>query len=394
MWLYVPEPVSACSPGSERSTSPLPVSSQESEPWLTWRGKPTRQPFSLRAWRQATWTTLLSGLTSERSPQAISEAVSTWWQAAFPARTSAWPGAVRGLRERGPSSSSGSRISFATYDPATCSWRTSQLSLFEDSTPFSGGWPTSGLMRSGAVYERQTLARHMAAIAGGASRGTASNWPAATVLDSTSTANRTATRTDPSSKHHDGVTLTDAVRMWPTPYGFNGQDKDGGYGTGGKIEKFCKLWATPRVEQFEETPKAWQARAEKVAQRLRAHGIPGQALSIQAATVTLWATPRAGDGEKGGPNQKFSAGGIPLAAQTVQATTGRRPPTTTPDGGPTSTATPTSRLQLNPLFVEALMGLPPGWTDCEPSATPWSQPRPKPRSDCSGTEPLEGGPDA
>lgn len=32
---------------------------------------------------------------------------------------------------------------------------------------------------------------------------------------------------------------------WPTPHGFNGQDKDGGYGTGGEFEKFCKLWATP-----------------------------------------------------------------------------------------------------------------------------------------------------
>lgn len=32
-----------------------------------------------------------------------------------------------------------------------------------------------------------------------------------------------------------------------------------------------------------------------------------------------WATPRASDGEKGGPNQSFSAGGQPLPAQMHQA---------------------------------------------------------------------------
>lgn len=34
--------------------------------------------------------------------------------------------------------------------------------------------------------------------------------------------------------------------------------------------------------------------------------------------VAHWSTPRATDGEKGGPNQTFGAGGVPLASQTVQ----------------------------------------------------------------------------
>ena len=33
--------------------------------------------------------------------------------------------------------------------------------------------------------------------------------------------------------------------------------------------------------------------------------------------VSQWSTPRASDGEKGGPNQAFGAGGVPLPAQTV-----------------------------------------------------------------------------
>jgi hypothetical protein len=37
--------------------------------------------------------------------------------------------------------------------------------------------------------------------------------------------------------------------------------------------------------------------------------------------ATIWSTPRASDGEKGGPNQAFGAGGVPLAAQTLQWST-------------------------------------------------------------------------
>lgn len=49
-----------------------------------------------------------------------------------------------------------SQGSFATFDRASYSWRTS-LALFpaEDSTPFSGRWPKWGSMRSGAVFERE-----------------------------------------------------------------------------------------------------------------------------------------------------------------------------------------------------------------------------------------------
>lgn len=35
----------------------------------------------------------------------------------------------------------------------------------------------------------------------------------------------------------------------------------------------------------------------------------------------MWGTPRASDGEKGGPNQSFGAGGMPLPAQAAQWTT-------------------------------------------------------------------------
>ena len=112
--------------------------------------------------------------------------------------------------------------------------------------------------------------------------------------------------------------------------------------------------------------------------------------TLRSPTQALpWATPRSSDGEKGGPNQSFGAGGVPLPAQVVDwmtprverggytrdkgnpekqretlegqvagLTYSRHIPATEPDGSPPLK----ERRSLNPLFVEWLMGWPPGWT--------------------------------
>jgi hypothetical protein len=50
------------------------------------------------------------------------------------------------------------RDSFASFDPATYSWRTSQRCLVEDWTKFSEIWPRSGMTRSGIAFPLPTLA--------------------------------------------------------------------------------------------------------------------------------------------------------------------------------------------------------------------------------------------
>jgi hypothetical protein len=45
-----------------------------------------------------------------------------------------------------------SRDSFAIYDPDTCSWKTSQVSLLPEWETFSEGWPRAGMTRSGTAY--------------------------------------------------------------------------------------------------------------------------------------------------------------------------------------------------------------------------------------------------
>lgn len=46
---------------------------------------------------------------------------------------------------------------FATYDPDSQSWKTSQASLFEGWETFSGTWPSAGMMRNGRCYRRPRL---------------------------------------------------------------------------------------------------------------------------------------------------------------------------------------------------------------------------------------------
>lgn len=47
--------------------------------------------------------------------------------------------------------------SFASYDRATSSWKTSQLCFTGDLATFSADWPRAGLMQSGSVYPRPHL---------------------------------------------------------------------------------------------------------------------------------------------------------------------------------------------------------------------------------------------
>lgn len=154
------------------------------------------------------------------------------------------------------------------------------------------------------------------------------NWPTATVNDSRGGRNRTSGRSNPESSHHDGVTLVDAAMMWPTP---SVADTMGGHLSRGGD------------------------RSEELL-------LPGMAQRV-ADQLAACSTPRASDGEKGGPNQSWTAGGTPLPTQAVhlsgplaQPIAGR--------GRPFSLGGRTLRPQLSALFVEWLMfgrdGI--GWT--------------------------------
>jgi len=80
-----------------------------------------------------------------------------------PARTSATPVIGPALKENALVSGQNTSASFANFDPATSSWRTSQHSLFEDSGEFSETWPRSGTTRSGRASQRVPLVPRISA---------------------------------------------------------------------------------------------------------------------------------------------------------------------------------------------------------------------------------------
>jgi hypothetical protein len=174
------------------------------------------------------------------------------------------------------------------------------------------------------------------------------------------------------------VTLANEAAMvaelWPTP---NASDGNGGKGPRlgmtmtGRLPDGSKatvglsaaakmtadLWPTPTSRDHKDgsyTPN-----------------VPENALlgrTVWMADQALWSTPRASDGEKGGPNQSFGAGGQPLPAQAAQASG------TVPDGSRDATVKPAG--SLNPEFVCWLQGYPPEWLSSAPSEMPSARRRP------------------
>jgi hypothetical protein len=154
-------------------------------------------------------------------------------------------------------------------------------------------------------------------------------------------------------------------------------------------------------------PKGYGETFRSWALRLRADCSRRQRLArhtrenVYLSSPLQWSTPRATDGEKGGPNQSFGAGGIPLPAQAAQwptvtvadsrasasLTAGRTQASKAFNPGITLTdairlsslpvlqtfkdgsAFSEKRPTLSPLFVEWLMGWPAGWTASECSET-------------------------
>lgn len=223
------------------------------------------------------------------------------------------------------------------------------------------GWPTPVAADAGRASS--TYARGNPTL-----MGVVQQWPTPTTTDSKSSARAGYEYGNP------GTTLTDAMRMWPTP--------------------------DARVSNDSEDPSTWRARQEE----LKAKGVNGNGAGVPLAIASKeWPTPRASDGQKGGPHARDSSGSSHLSSMAVWATptasesanrTRMEPSSVTDgrghgahlsaqalhslpdltietDGEPTSS----DGRVLNPLFVEALMGFPLGWTDFALLETPSSRRR-------------------
>lgn len=90
-------------------------------------------------------------MSEKQEPTTLSRSMSS--VGASPAKTSASPERAQDSTEPDRDCGQNTRASFASLDPDTSSWRTSQRCLVGGWVEFSETWPRAGTMRRGTVYQ-------------------------------------------------------------------------------------------------------------------------------------------------------------------------------------------------------------------------------------------------
>lgn len=300
MWLHVPASCRSAL-ATAASTSLSETSARELERSATWRGKPRRWQSWQRAWLTAGWMTLLSGATSPRS--TLQPGVDAWISSWLDSRVSPSASQVTDV-DRMTSAGSGrsSATSSSDAELQLSFSRTFLESSPRDSATFSGTLPRSGSLRNGAVTARP--------------------------------------RSGP-------LTVGTAGSAWPTPDAgvsmHSNRSQSSGAATRPNLALIAKQGAWP-------TPTATDAKASGAAAYSTASGRHA-GTTLTDAAVRLWPTPCTSDSKRTESGDPPRTGGPSL----VGAINGHPHETTAKDGS--------SGWVLNPEFVEALMGLPRGWTD-------------------------------
>ena len=181
------------------AASPSDLNERECEPLRSVRLTPKLEKSSPNTGRASQLRTTCEVLPLAASPQMALPLTSSAED--FPARISALqdlgPGWLANEADYGESTLG----SLASYDPATSSWRTSQLCLVEGLESFSETWPRSGIMLNGIAYRLPPLAPLTDETDSGL-------WATPTVCGNYNRKGASAT---------SGDGLATQVRMWPTP---------------------------------------------------------------------------------------------------------------------------------------------------------------------------------
>jgi len=188
----------------------------DGEPSALSSGNPIPQAYSSPG--KTTTASRLSryGMTCEPLTESRGEELLTWFRAGFPVKTSALPERAPALTELSRACGTTWPASLAKFDLASFTWRTPQLSLLEDLDECLETWPRSGSMRNGECFPRPQLERTT-------DESESGSWPTPTasgfeVADiSALLARRERMKLKHGNGNGFGLTLNQAVKMWPTP---------------------------------------------------------------------------------------------------------------------------------------------------------------------------------
>lgn len=305
MWLYLPK---ECLPSrqvqEDLNAESLLFSTLASS--ATWRTKSQSPDSWCRTWKRAGWLPHLFGRTYE--PSMVARGVASWMAslAATPASRSASPDGSEEQTTRGICGLTSPALS-TKYNPHGASSRTSETicgSADVKSSETYNAWATA--------LRRRSTERRKSAHRTDENGSSSSQWP---TPRSSPNENRTTQHAPSHGKTH-GKTLAGEAAQWATP--------TAGDGMGGQSQ-----------------PSA-----------ARRAGGGDRSLRVAAAQ---WATPTSRDHKDGAE---------PSAEVATNSLLGRQAPRITRDGLLSLLPADwiTSRLRLNPTFVEDLMGWPEDWS--------------------------------
>lgn len=192
----------------------------------------TPEPFRLMMWptpiasdhspqgRGATQRRIENGRDVQLS-SLVQHGPSTSSRAAFPAPISPTPESEPESKASNPDYGLSSPESFAYYDPAMSSWRTSQLCLDGEPEEFSETWPRCAIIVNMRAYRLRPLVRRISGIG-------SLSWPTPT---------SSANSDSPAERRRKSPALECIVKMYPAPQasdhkGINQFSPDSGSGHG------------------------------------------------------------------------------------------------------------------------------------------------------------------
>ena len=203
-WLYVP--------GLEASNSELNESSLHTEPWFSWRGKPSRPLTWSKRWKKADWLKRLSGLMCD--PLTV-ETCAERWILSLPDSHANHSQRLEALEVQQMTATFGPKFqgSLAKWNPQSSSWKTSQMSLKLRELQSLEKLPKWGMISRGELFALQMPAHLIDVRDSLPSRSV----PTPTCMDTRSGRPRKMVQESLSKGNWRGVALRDYAKMFPTP---------------------------------------------------------------------------------------------------------------------------------------------------------------------------------